>query len=53
MDDDEVGYYTILGIEKTNDRGTIWKGFRAVGTKYLYDEDSDHKCTNSIMFAKI
>lgn len=53
MEDNEIGYYKILGIERTNDRGTIWKAFRKEGTKYLPDEGSDRICENSIKFAKI
>ena len=53
MEDNDTGYYAVLGIERTTDRGTIWKGFRAMGTKYLPDEDSEHLGSNSVMFAKI
>ena len=53
MEDNDNGYYAVLGIERTNDRGTIWKGFREVGIKYLPDEDSDRRGSNSVMFSKI
>lgn len=53
MEDNETGYYTILGIERTNDRGAIWKAFKTVGTQYIPDDDCNTKGKNSIMFAKI
>lgn len=53
MEDNETGYYAVLEIEKTNDRGAIWKGFRNVGIKHLPDENSEHYRENSIKFAKI
>ena len=53
MEDNEIGYYKILGIEKTTDRAIIWKAFREIGNKYLPDETADNLSQNSIMFSKV
>lgn len=53
MTDNETDYYTVLGIEKTNDRGAIWKGFRTMGNKYFPEENSSNLSEKSIKFARI
>jgi DnaJ-class molecular chaperone len=53
MDENQTGYYRILGLEKTNDRSQIWEAFRTEGTKYLPEKESNKFGENSIKFAKV
>lgn len=51
--DNETGYYSALGIERTSDRETIWKGFWRMSTKYHPLKHSEKICEYSIRYSRI